>query len=79
MNQNYNTEITRAAFWLEMSEQLLGFERLVHKRESLSKMDKQILRRVHEMLYESYKLVDRQREYHNRQLKKMREEYLNER
>ena len=78
MNHQYNEELTRAAFWLEMAAQLSGFERLVKRREHLSATDKKTLRRIHKTLYESYELAHKQKEYHSRQLEKIRRNYLDE-
>ena len=78
MNHQYNEELTRAAFWLEMAAQLSCFERLVKRREHLSATDKKTLRRIHKALYESYELAQKQKEYHNHQLEKIRRNYLDE-
>ena len=75
MNHQYNEEITRAAFWLEMSAQLAGFERLVHRREHLSAIDKEALKQIHIALYESYKLAKKQKDYHSRQLERIRRNF----
>ena len=78
MNHQYNEELTRAAFWLEIATQLSGFERLVHKTEHLSPMDKETLKKIKTALSESNKLADQQRRYHSRQLERIRRSYLNE-
>ena len=78
MNHQYNEELCRAGFWLEMTAHLANFEQLVHKREHLTATDKKTLKRIHKALYESYLLAEKQRNYHSRQLDRIRRKYLNE-
>lgn len=74
MNRQYNEEIRRNAFWCEMSAHLAFFECLIHQREHLSVMDKKALKHIHRALYESYRLSEKQRSYHSRQLERIRKE-----
>ena len=76
MNRQYNEELTRAGFWLEMTAHLANFEHLVHKREHLTATDKKTLKRIHKALYESYLLAEKQRSYHSRQLERIRREHV---
>ena len=78
MNHQYNEELMRAAFWLEMAAQLSGFECLVRKTEHLSPTDKETLKRIKKALSESYSLAERQKNYHSRQLERIRRSYLDE-
>ena len=78
MNRQINEELTRTAFWYEMTAHLAGFERLVHRRDYLSARDKNTLKRIHKALYESYELAQKQKEYHSCQLEKIRRSYLDE-
>ncbi len=76
MNHQYNDELTRSAFWVEMTAQLASFECLVHRREHLTAIDKKILKQIHRALYESYRLAEKQRSYHSRQLERIRREHV---
>ena len=78
MNHQYNEELCRTCFWLEMTAHLANFERLVHKRDHLTAKDKKALKQIHRALYESYLLAEKQRSYHSRQLERIRRNYLNE-
>ena len=78
MNRQYNEELTRFCFWLEMSAQISGFERFVHRTEYLSPTDKETLKRIKKALSESYRLAERQKNYHSRQLERIRRNYLDE-
>ena len=78
MNHQYNEELTRAAFWLEIATQLSGLEHLVHRTEYLSSTDKETLKRIKKALSESNKLAERQKNYHSRQLERIRRNYLDE-
>ena len=79
MNHQYNEELTRTAFWLDTMTLLASFERLVRNQEHLTAIDKKTMKEIHRALYESYLLAKKQKNYHIRQLERIRRNYLDER
>ena len=78
MNRQYNKEVERTSFWLEIASLLATFERLVPKQSHLTAKDKKALKYIQRVLSESYKLAGKQRSYHSRQLERIKRDYLNE-
>ena len=78
MNHQYNEELTRTSFWVEMAALLASFERLVPKQGHLTPIDRKALKYIQGVLSESYELAEKQRGYHSRQLERIRRDYLNE-
>lgn len=78
-NHRFNTCCMRVSFWEKLAAILAKAEKLSREQGHLTPEDVRVLKIVRRAIKESYKLVDRQREYHNRQLKKLRKEYVNER
>lgn len=75
----FNVICDRVSFWESMAAHLAMFEGLVHRREYLTHEDRKTLRRIHDVLYESYEHATKQRKYHSHQLERLRKEYINER
>ena len=52
--RQFNVICDRVSFWESMAAHLAMFEGLVHRREYLTHEDRKTLRRIHDVLYESY-------------------------
>ena len=76
--ENYNVVVKRVCYWHDILEHLLSAERLALNTENLSREDRRALRKIHKFLSETCRITEKQRDYHNRQLLRLRREYVNE-
>ena len=74
----YNHELIRKAFWTEMIEGLSKVEVRSDVQCELSRMDKIALRNIRKHLLYSKERASQQKGYHDRELERLRREYVNE-
>lgn len=77
-NHRFNRNCMRVAFWQKLSACLANLEGFMRSQGHLTPEDMRVLNTVCKALKESYELVKRQKNYHSRQLEKLRKEYINE-
>ena len=68
VNEKYNGELSRVAFWHAMTTRLAEFESLVHQREHLRPEDVRALKEIHRALYECYKVSQDMQSEHRKEL-----------
>lgn len=76
--ESYNVIVGRSSYWYDVSESLERIMQLVDSGEGMSREDWRALKQIRKVLLESSKITERQRNYHNRQLLRMRREHENE-
>ena len=77
-NHQFNTCRMRVAFWEKLSSDLANIEVLLREQGHLSAEDVRVLKIIRQALAESYGRSQKAREHHDRQLEKLRKEYVDE-
>ena len=77
-NHRYNRCMKRVAFWGKLSARLTEIEALLHEQGHLTSEDVRVLKVIRQTLAGSYSRSQKAKEYHGRQLERLRKEHVDE-
>ena len=77
-NERFNTCRLRVAFWQKLSARLADIEALIRCHGHLTPEDVRVLKVIWRALSESYSRSQKAKDYHGRQLEKLRKEHVDE-
>ena len=67
-NRKFNNSFTRFSFWNALTRHFSEFESLLQPKDFLTSEDREILRKIHTLLYQGYQEVKERREFHSEKM-----------